>query len=82
MKVAGERGRRMVMESSTTVTKASFMKAFGWMECQNVGPCLMLGEMAHQCLQNIRFQRYSVASDCYSHGSKLNYTTNYITLLT
>lgn len=32
MKATGEMARRTVMESSTTLAKASFMKAFGWME--------------------------------------------------
>lgn len=32
MKAPGEKARRTAMESFTTLTKASSMKAFGWME--------------------------------------------------
>lgn len=32
MKAPGEMARRTEMESSTMLTKASFMRAFGWME--------------------------------------------------
>lgn len=32
MKVPGDMAGRMAMESSTILTKASFMKAFGWKE--------------------------------------------------
>lgn len=67
MKEAGEMARRMVMESCTIVTKGSFMKAFGWMEWQNVGPFLILGEMKHQCQQNIKFQRYNVVTNTAMH---------------
>lgn len=41
MKDPGEKARRMEMESYTILTKASFMKAVGWMEMQNVGLCVI-----------------------------------------
>uniref|UniRef100_A0A3Q3Q9V1 MORN repeat-containing protein 3 n=1 Tax=Monopterus albus TaxID=43700 RepID=A0A3Q3Q9V1_MONAL len=58
MKAPGEMARRMAVESSTIVTKASFMKAFGWMEKQNVGPCLILRGIEHQNQPSIQFHRY------------------------
>ncbi len=60
MKAAGEMVRSTVMESSTILTKASFLKAFGWMEKQNVGLCLILGGMKHQHQQSIQFHRYII----------------------
>lgn len=60
MKAPGKMVRRMEMESFTIVTKASFMKAFGWMDWQNVGLCLILEEMMHQHQQSIQFHRYKM----------------------
>lgn len=60
MKAPGRMARRTEMESSTTLTKANFMRAFGWMESLNVGPCLILGEMKHQHRQSIQFQRCNI----------------------
>lgn len=62
MKVPGEMARRMAVESSTILTKVSFMKAFGWKEQQNVGPCLILGEMKHQHQLSIQFHRYKIVT--------------------
>lgn len=66
MKAAGEMARRTAMESSTILTKARFMKAFGWMEWQSVGPCQILGGMKHQHRQSIRFHRYIFTVDTFT----------------
>lgn len=48
-KAAGEKEKRTGEERFTTLTKASFMKVFGWMEMQNVELCLTLERMKQQC---------------------------------
>lgn len=44
-KAVGEKGKGTGEERFTSLTKASFMKVFGWMEMQNVEPCLTLEGM-------------------------------------
>lgn len=83
MKAPGEMARRTEMESSTILTKASFMKAFGWMESQNVGLCLILGGMKHQHQQSIQFHRYNilaVATLTNNHKQQSTFPMHYFVL--
>lgn len=63
MKAAGRMGRRMAMESFIIWTKASFMKASGWMEWQNVELSLILEGMKQLHQQCIQFQRYNILDE-------------------
>lgn len=47
-KAAGEKGKRAGEESFATLTKARFMKGFGWAEMQDVELCLTLEEVTRQ----------------------------------
>lgn len=59
IKDPGAKGRRMEVESYTILTKASFMKAGGWMEMQNVGLYVIWNRSKQRHQKSIWFHRYT-----------------------